>query len=369
MNASVGTLVAGRYELLSRIGFGGMGSIWSARDILLGDELAVKVMTGTAAGTEERTRRFLRELRHARRVAHANVCRVFDVGLHENVLFMTMELVRGSTLASVLKSGPLSLGKRYSILLQIASGLEAIHSCGLVHRDLKPLNVMLDADGVARILDFGIAKDIVAPNLSVLTQEGSVIGTPAYMSPEQLSGKPLDARTDVYSFGVMAFEILSGNHPGEHFPIPPSRARTLPTLARKLEPPNLSVVVSRCVAPDPESRFASAASLRRAIAALMPTMREDLAEAAAPAGVPPALIMGCVEQGMGERESFRDKHRLFDVLRPLREAGQDVVLEKDESRAEFEVVVQVGPPWQEGRLSAAILSSPEYRMLLDGTWR
>lgn len=206
-------LVANRYELLGMLGGGAMGTVYRARDRELDEIVALKVLRRELAATEGMLERFRREVKLARRVTHRNVARTFDIGEHGGDRFLTMELVRGEGLASLLtRRGRLPLGEVVSIGRDVCAGLSAAHAAGVLHRDLKPDNVVLAEDGRAVITDFGIAR--AASEAELGRTVGGIVGTPAYMAPEQVEGAPnLDGRADLYALGAMIFELLTGNLP------------------------------------------------------------------------------------------------------------------------------------------------------------
>src|SRR3954470_24570046 len=195
-------VVANRYEIVRWLGGGGMGRVYEVKDTELGERVALKVLRGGLS--EEATERFRREVRLTRRIQHRNVARMFDIGEHNGDKFLTMELVDGAPLTRELGSG-LPWLRVQSRAMQICAGLSAAHDAGVIHRDLKPDNVMIErATDRAVITDFGIARS--GDDASV-TQVGVVIGTPRYMAPEQLAGQDIDLRADVFSLGVMLFEL------------------------------------------------------------------------------------------------------------------------------------------------------------------
>ncbi|AKV04164.1 Serine/threonine protein kinase [Labilithrix luteola] len=206
-------LVANRYELLGMLGGGAMGTVYRARDRELDEIVALKVLRRELAATEGMLERFRREVKLARRVTHRNVARTFDIGEHGGDRFLTMELVRGEGLASLLtRRGRLPLAEVVSISRDVCAGLSAAHAAGVLHRDLKPDNVVLAEDGRAVITDFGIARAASEGELGRTV--GGIVGTPAYMAPEQVEGAPnLDARADLYALGAMIFELLTGSLP------------------------------------------------------------------------------------------------------------------------------------------------------------
>ncbi len=264
----------GPYEILGLIGAGGMGEVHRARDNRLGREVAIKVLHKGAAGDVGRVRRFEREARSAAALNHPNIATVYEIGEHEGTSFIAMELVEGRTLKEVLKAGPLSAKDLLEIANQIARALSRAHAAGIVHRDLKPGNLMVTGDGLVKILDFGLARWTPdgADAGSGITREGSILGTAAYMSPEQAAGRPLDHRSDQFSFGTVLYEMATGRRAF-------GRDTTAQTLAAVIEddpkplrrlnaevPVELSAVVERCLAKDPKNRFDSTADLVRALA-------------------------------------------------------------------------------------------------------
>jgi len=207
-----GTVFGGRYEVLSLIGRGGMGAVYRARDRVLGDKVALKVMRTDLSGKPEMIRRFGSEMALLRKVRHPNVCRIFASGQENGRLWLCMELVEGEELRTLLRRQPLEAEQAFEWGAQVANGLQALHEVGLVHRDVKALNVMVDAKGVARLMDLDIAKQW-EQEASGATATGQVLGTPEYISPEYAKGLPVDARSDIYSLGVLVFELFTGQLP------------------------------------------------------------------------------------------------------------------------------------------------------------
>src|SRR5436190_188940 len=199
-----GAIIAGRYRLVSLLGRGGMGEVYRADDLTLDQPVALKFLPAGVAADADRLSQFHAELRIARQVSHKNVCRLYDLGDHEGRRFLTMEYVDGEDLATLLRRiGRLPHDKAVDIARQLCAGIAAAHERGVLHRDLKPANVMIDGDGNVRITDFGIA-----------TAGGDgdtvVVGTPQYMAPEQLAGKPASIQSDIYALGLILFEIFTG---------------------------------------------------------------------------------------------------------------------------------------------------------------
>ena len=217
LDLKVGSVLAGKYRLDRALGFGGMGAVWVARNAMTGGDVALKVLHEEVEN-EEALERFRREANLAARLSHRGIVRVFDlVELHEGTLVMVMELLRGETLASRLDQyTTVPVDTAIGIILAIASALAHAHEAGIVHRDLKPENVFLcvEPDGAVepKILDFGISK-MTGPTLTKLTTDGTLLGTPGYMSPEQTRGDPVDARSDVFAMAILLYEMISGVNP------------------------------------------------------------------------------------------------------------------------------------------------------------
>jgi serine/threonine protein kinase len=209
---AVGSVLANRYELRAILGKGGMGLVYRAFDRLLEEEVAIKVLRTDLSANPDAVRRFRGEIKLARKVSHPNVCRIHDYGEEGPLGYISMEILTGQDLQKSLKENPRGLpeSEALSAILQIASGLQAIHDVGILHRDLKTANATRDERGVVRLVDFGIAKDLLSEGH---TAAGEAFGTPEYMSPEQCRGETLDFRSDVYALGVLAFELFTGELP------------------------------------------------------------------------------------------------------------------------------------------------------------
>jgi eukaryotic-like serine/threonine-protein kinase len=266
----------GPYEILAPLGAGGMGEVYRAKDPRLGRDVAIKVLPASFSADADRLRRFEQEARAAGILNHPNITAVYDIGQHDGAPYVVQELLEGETLRSALSGGKLSQRKAIDWALQIAHGLAEAHEKGIVHRDLKPENLFLTKDGRLKILDFGLAKLThqeeggQATNLPTATggtEPGVVMGTLGYMSPEQVKGRPADARSDIFSFGAILYEMLSGQRAfhGD------SAAETMSAILRE-EPPDLSVtnqsispglerIVRHCLEKNPEQRFHSAHDL------------------------------------------------------------------------------------------------------------
>jgi len=214
----------GHYEIIEQIGTGGMGEVYLANDTRLKRKTAIKVLPGSVAQDHERMHPFVREAQSASALNHPNIITIYEIGETDNTHFIATEYIEGETLRARLKAASLDLKSALEIAIQVASALDAAHQAGIVHRDIKPENVMIRPDGLVKVLDFGIAKLTEKLSETALesattrraqTRSGTIVGTPAYMSPEQALGKVVDARSDVFSFGVMLYELLTGKRPFE----------------------------------------------------------------------------------------------------------------------------------------------------------
>jgi hypothetical protein len=279
MRPTQGVTFGGRYELDSRIAIGGMGEVWEATDHVIGRTVAIKILKDEYMGDPGFLERFRAEARHAALVNHEGIASVFDYGEENGSAFLVMELVPGEALSTILeRDGSLSTDKTLDIVAQTSAALQAAHAAGLVHRDIKPGNLLITPDGRVKITDFGIAR--IADQVP-LTATGQVMGTVQYLSPEQASGHPASPATDIYSLGIVAYECLAGKRPftGESQvaiamaqineqppPLPPTVAAPVQNF------------VMAMIAKKPEDRPASAAAVARAATALR---RGDVAAAAA----------------------------------------------------------------------------------------
>ena len=266
---SPGTSKGSRYEIVRLLGQGGMGAVYRAHDKELDRQVAIKVIRADMAANPEILRRFKQELILARQITHKNVIRIFDLGQAEGIKFITMEYIEGENLQSVLRQKKkLQPAEAATIIAQVCRALEAAHNEGVIHRDLKPQNIMLDKSGRAFVMDFGIARSMLGDGM---TQTGVLIGTPDYMSPEQAKGQTLDARSDLFSTGIILYEMLSGQVPfdadttmGKLWKRTNEPARPLDELDKTIPQP-LSDIVRKCLEIDPQKRFASAADLLQRI--------------------------------------------------------------------------------------------------------
>ncbi|HZO56861.1 MAG TPA: protein kinase [Bryobacteraceae bacterium] len=276
------------YEILEKIGEGGMGIVWLAKDIKLGRTVALKVLRSDTPHDRERRKRFAQEARAASALNHPNIITIYEIDAIDGVDFIAMERVQGKPLDELIGRRGLSTGQVLKLSVQVASALDAAHASGIIHRDLKPANIIITDSGVVKVLDFGLAKltetgaslvntEIVEtdtqsePGSPLRTAHGVVLGTAAYMSPEQATGKTLDVRSDIFSFGAVLYEMITGQRafPGDSAVAtmsalvsdePPAIRQTAPGT-----PHDLERVVSRCLRKDPSRRFQGAADLRVAL--------------------------------------------------------------------------------------------------------
>jgi eukaryotic-like serine/threonine-protein kinase len=266
-------LLAGRYRLGSQIAAGGVGEVWRAEDTVLGRLVAVKLLRAEFAEHAETLARFRAEARHAGALSHPAIARVFDYGepVSPYPPFLVMELVDGPSLSAVLAAGPLDAAQTLDVVAQVASGLQAAHAAALVHRDIKPANLLLAADGQVKITDFGIAH--VAGSAPV-TRTGTVVGTPAYLAPERVSGASATPASDLYSLGVVAYHCLAGAPPFAGKPVEVAVAhRDLPLPPFPFAvPAEVALLVAGLTAKDPSARPAGA----QEVASWADRLREDM---------------------------------------------------------------------------------------------
>jgi serine/threonine protein kinase/Tfp pilus assembly protein PilF len=268
------------YRIEERLGEGGMGVVYRAQDIRLQRAVALKFLSEAASRNLGAPDRFLREARAASALNHPNICTLHDVGEHEGRTFLVMELLEGQTLARRLEDGPMPVETLLEVAAQVAAGLEAAHAKGIVHRDIKPANLFLTQDGRAKVLDFGLARQglpaaadgVTAPTISHHTAAGAVLGTPGYMSPEQIEGRPVDARTDIFALGAVLYEMATGRRAFEADSLagvfdairkeaPPAVRRVNPRV-----PEALAHVIDRSLEKDPKLRYQHVSDLRAELA-------------------------------------------------------------------------------------------------------
>jgi len=262
---TTGSTFAGRYQIIEELGKGGMGKVYKAQDIDLREKVAIKLLKPEIAADKKTIERFRNELKFARKIRHKNVCQMYDLNKEEGTLYITMEYVPGEDLKSTIRRvGPLGAGKAIFIAKQVCEGLTEAHHLGVVHRDLKPSNIMIDKEGNAHIMDFGIARSIETKGI---TGEGVMIGTPEYMSPEQAEAKETDHRSDIYSAGVILYEMVTGRVPftgDTALSIAIKHKSEEPRAPRELNaqiPEDLNTLILRCMEKDKEKRFQTAEEL------------------------------------------------------------------------------------------------------------
>lgn len=301
--------LAGRYRLLRRLGHGGMAEVWAAFDETLEREVAVKVLSSRFADDEAFLRRFRREAQQAAGLSHPNIVAVYDTGQHGGLPFIVMELVRGRSLRQVLTEGELTEERALELCAEVSAALAYAHRRGLIHRDVKPDNILIADDGTVKVTDFGIAR---AVNSQTITETAAMLGTAAYLSPEQARGETVDARSDLYSLGVVLYEILTGRQPFaadsavgvayqhvQEDPLPPRQVA--PTISSSAE-----AVAVKALAKNPANRYADAEQLR-----------DDLLNARAGRTVTAPAVLS------PDATAVLDREGLTTAARPPRTATQE----------------------------------------------
>src|SRR5678815_809989 len=257
----------GPYEVFSRIGAGGMGEVYKARDTRLNRTVAIKVLPEHIAQRADLRARFEREARAVASLNHPHICVLHDIGSQDGAGYMVMEYMEGETLAARIAKGALPLDQALALATQIADALDRAHRAGVTHRDVKPANIMLTRDGV-KVLDFGLAKSAPKPGPTeatltrMLTTEGTVMGTPQYMAPEQFEGKEADARSDIWAFGAVLYEMVTGRKAFQGTSYSSLVGAILstqppPMSVKPFTPPWLERLVQRCLNKDPDDRYQS----------------------------------------------------------------------------------------------------------------
>ena len=283
----IGRVIAERYRIVSLLGRGGMGVVYEVEHVHIGKFMAMKLLSGELARDPTTLRRFRREAEAASRLSHPNTVQVFDFGRSEGLAYLVMELVQGEDLGQLLKRQTfLDVPRLARLMMQIAGSVGEAHRQGIVHRDLKPENVMVvtgPQGDVAKVLDFGLAKLRESPGQNTVTRQGAILGTPHYMSPEQIRGENVDVRSDVYALGALLYKAATGHPPfrgdtaiavlTKHIteaPSPPSRGAPQPL------PPELDAIVLRCLAKNPADRYPNADALRTALGDFLVSIGETL---------------------------------------------------------------------------------------------
>jgi len=255
----VGELFADRYHVIEEVGRGGMGTVYKVLDTEINEKVALKLLKPEISADEKTIERFRNELKVTRKMSNKNICRMYHLGKRQQTRFITMEFIPGEDLKSTLhRVGSLNMEKAIHITKQICDGLVEAHKSGIVHRDLKPQNIMIDKGGNALIMDFGIARSLVSHGI---TETGVMIGTPEYMSPEQVEGKDIDQRSDIYSLGIILYEMVTGDVPfkgSTPFSIAIKHKSEFPKAPREMNyqiPEALNSVILRCMEKEPEQRY------------------------------------------------------------------------------------------------------------------
>jgi tRNA A-37 threonylcarbamoyl transferase component Bud32 len=343
-----GSVIANRYEIESVLGKGGMGWVYKAHDRLLEETVAIKVLRAEFANTTEMRERFKKEIKLARKVSHRNVCRIHDAGEDGGRRYISMEYVEGTDIKQLARddAGFLEPDDVFDVSIQAAEGLQAIHDAGIIHRDLKASNIMRDPKGRVRLMDFGIAKLEAMDHSSGggLTIAGMTMGTPEYMSPEQCMAEKIDSRSDIYSLGVVTYELFTGNvpfrgdtpvatlykHLNEAVPFETPGAARIPVAAVP--------VLRKALAKLREDRYASAATMAEALRAAQQKTKEALVTEAAPtarvAAVPGAApgVAPPPPPPPDRRRATRLETPVNFMLRRVGSAGQ--VLQEERTVAE-----------------------------------
>ena len=303
-----GTLFAGRYQIIEPLGRGGMGRVYRALDTKANEEVAIKLIRPDVAEDKRTLERFVNEIKLAHKVSHRNIGKMYHLGEDQGLHFITMEYVPGEDLKSFIRrSRRLDIATTVTIAKQVCSGLSEAHDAGIVHRDLKPSNIMIDREGNARILDFGIARAVGAQGV---TAEGSVIGTPEYMSPEQVEGKEADRRADLYALGVIMFEMVTGRLPfaaDTPFVVAFKQQSERPTPPEELNPqtpPQLSAIILRCLEKDREKRYQTTEDLCRDLGQPTRGPRRDRPD--------------------GKHQEIEQKGRIHELPAQAQDDGQDL---------------------------------------------
>ena len=293
MTLAVGARL-GPYEIAAPIGAGGMGEVYRARDTRLDRSVAIKVLPAEVSNDPDRRGRFEREARAIAALTHPNICTVYDIGRHDGIDFLVMELLDGTTLADRIARGPLPIADTLTIATEIAEAVRAAHALGVVHRDLKPANIMLTKAG-AKLLDFGLATLSLGADGPVrgvthtrLTEQGAVLGTLHYMAPEQLEGKPADARTDLFAFGAIVYEMVTGR-----------RAFDRPNDVMPGAPPALQRLTAICLSKQPDARWSTAHDVLIQLKDISEAVRHDAGSPSASATQPGARRLGLAWGAIG----------------------------------------------------------------------
>lgn len=270
----------GRYKIVDRLGKGSMGEVYLAHDPHIDRKVALKVLHKDHLGSKEIIKRFIKEAKAIGRLSHPDIVSVYDVGQDHGTIYIAMEYLKGKPLNEVIKSRKLDITSIVRIGSQVASALDYAHQQGIVHRDIKPSNLMISENNNVKLTDFGIAHFDDA-SATLKTRSGDILGTPAYMSPEQIAGQEVDNRSDLYSLGVILYELMVGQRPfmeknitalfkaiSQHKPLPPKKANPV-------VPSNLSAVIFKAMGKHPDSRYQSGSELAAALSGCQPNGKTD----------------------------------------------------------------------------------------------
>jgi predicted Ser/Thr protein kinase len=318
------------YRVENEIGRGGMGVVYRAVDTRLGRAVAIKMLPHEATSDPERRARFIQEARSASALNHPHIVTIYDVGEQDGATFIAMELLDGEPLDRRLRKGPIGLGEAVQLALQIASAVATAHGSGIVHRDIKPANIIITSDGRAKILDFGLAKlaERVPTEVTVTgvgTRPGVILGTAAYMSPEQAESHPVDGRSDLFSFGAVLYEMLTGRRPfaaDSDIGLITAILRDQPTPLQSIRadvPPQLQQIVERCLEKDPRARFADARAVKAALEEVQTALvRQPPVAWRRSAVLVPALLVLTAVAGLGGWQLVKAR-RVSSALAQIRE--------------------------------------------------
>ena len=331
----------GPYEIVAPLGAGGMGEVYRAKDTRLGREVAVKVLPEVFAGDELRLARFAREARTVAGLSHPNIVVLYSVEAERGIHFLTMELVEGQNLSQLVRAGGLPLARVLELAIPLADALAAAHDRGVVHRDLKPGNVMVTREGRVKVLDFGLAKPAspdpaldstqAATATSPLSGAGQVMGTLPYMAPEQVRGEAVDARTDLFAFGILLYELATGRRPfqgGTLADVSSSILRDTPPTVQALRgdlPPDIGRIIGRCLEKDPDRRLQTAKDVRNELELVRratesgstPVTRGSTPAAASAHDVPSIAVLPFANRGRDEEDDYFADGITEDVIAQL----------------------------------------------------
>ena len=272
-----GSTIAGKYRIIEKLGEGGMGVVYKAEDTRLDRMVALKFLPSGLMKDPDAKERFVREAKAAAALSHPNICTVYEIDEDKGKSFIAMEYIEGQSIREKVKKNPLEIPEALDLVIQAAQGLEEAHKKGIIHRDIKSANIMVTGSGQAKVMDFGLAK---VSGASLLTREASTMGTVAYMSPEQAQGQGVDQRTDIWSFGVVLYEMLTGQLPflGEtDQTVMYAIGHKIPVPMKKLVPkvqPELERVVEKALEKKPSDRYQNMAELLEDLRAISEGLRE-----------------------------------------------------------------------------------------------